>query len=284
MRTAHTGRLLIALALFAAGCGAGKSDEHAVASQARARAVADAWNGSPAAEAWTQGYYPLDDVIQPPEDAFHNDADKQAYAQGEFVLRTALPAVPARTGRVTWDGGGSLALPLMSARQAYDSVARGAAGGPHLTVTGAELGRTTLLTSRGPATVPAWLFTLRGYDTPLKRVALNPSRQPKAPIGPAAQNPGDPLWPLERLVEVADAGRSVTVLAGHGACDDGAAVDVLETGRSVVLSATVTGGRKGPCTSELIGQEVTVTLHRPLGERILLDAFTGRPVVTGSRG
>jgi hypothetical protein len=68
------------------------------------------------------------------------------------------------------------------------------------------------------------------------------------------------------------------VLAKHGACDDGPAVDVLETEGSVVLSASIRGTSDGPCTSQSLAKKVTVKLRRPVGERILLDAFTGRPV------
>ncbi|MFF0399559.1 hypothetical protein ACFYSJ_27915 [Streptomyces sp. NPDC005248] len=67
-------------------------------------------------------------------------------------------------------------------------------------------------------------------------------------------------------------------MANHGACDDGPAVDVLETGGTVVLSASVVGTKDGPCTSQLLAKEVTVKLDRPVGDRVLLDAFTGRPV------
>ncbi|MDC2954682.1 hypothetical protein PO587_09430 [Streptomyces gilvifuscus] len=288
----HTSRAAMLLSVLAllttAGCGgetaAGGGPRSERTSQARARAVAEAWRGSEAAEAWTKGYHPLDDVVQLPDGAFRTDADKRAYATQNFVLRTTLPTAPARTGRVKWSDGGSLTLPLTGAREAYDSVARGGNDGPHLTVTHARLGETTLLTSRGPATVPAWLFTVEGYDTPLKRVALAPSRPPAPPIRPAAKVPSDELWPLARLVNVARDGRSLTVIAQHGGCDEGPAVDVLETDGSVVLSASITGHKDGICTSEMLGEPRTVTLKRPLGDRILLDAFTGRPLTSPSGG
>jgi hypothetical protein len=249
--------------------------------EARARQVADAWDGSEAARTWRKGYYPIGEGVQLPEDAFHGEADKQAYTTQNFVLRGQLTATSRKNGRVTWERGGSLTLPLMEARQAYEAVARGGNDGPHLTVTGAKLGEMTLATSRGPATVPAWLFTLDGYDTPLKRAAVRPSKPPTPPIERVAGGPSDTLWPLEQLVGMAGDGRSVTVAAGHGACDDGPAVDVLETGRSVVLSASIVGTKDGSCTDQLLREKVTVKLDRPLGDRVLLDAFTGRPVPYG---
>ncbi|QOV41206.1 hypothetical protein IM697_19785 [Streptomyces ferrugineus] len=283
MRTtaSRTVRLLAALGLLAAGCGTGAASEDrsdpAPDTEPRAREVAKAWDGSPAAEIWRKGYFPMADLVQLPDDAFHNDVDKEAYLMRNFVLRGELPETSAKDAKVTWPNGDSLTLPLAGARETYKRLDRADSPAPRLTVTGAKLGETTLATSRGPATVPAWLFTLEGYDTPLKRVALSSPKHPEPPIGPADHLSGG-LWELNRLVEVAADGRSVTVLAHHGSCDDGPGVDVLETDGSVVLSGYRVGARGGICTTDLRSKKVKVTLERPLGDRILLDAFTGRPV------
>ncbi|MGN9758177.1 hypothetical protein [Streptomyces sp. SD31] len=279
--TSRTVQLLTALGLLTAGCGAGPAgsgaSEPAPQTRPRALKVAKAWDGSPAAEMWSRGYYPMADPVQLPEDAFHNDADKEAYLTQNFVLRGDLPETPKEHAKVTWQDGGSLTLPFMGAREAYEKLDGDDSPAPRLTVTGAKLSETTLATSRGPATVPVWLFTIEGYDTPLTQVALKPSKPPKPPIGPVDQL-SDDLWELDKVVEVAPDGRSVTVLAHHGACDDGPAVDVLETDGSVVLSGHIVGTSDGPCTLQLLAKKVTVELDRPLGDRTLLDAFTGRPV------
>ncbi|MFD4970180.1 hypothetical protein [Streptomyces sp. NPDC058424] len=275
---ARTAQLLLVLALFAAaggtltGCGRVAEVRARQVADARARQVADAWDGSEAARAWRKGYHPIGEAVDLPEDAFHDISDKQAYEAQNLALRGQLPVASGKNGRVTWESGASLTLPLMEARQAYEAVARGSNDGPHLTVTGVKLGEMTLSTSRGPATVPAWLFTLDGYDTPLKLAAVRPSKPLTSPVKP--EGSGDSL----QLVRTARDGRSVTVLSGHGACDDGPVVDVLETDGSVVLSASVVGTKEGPCTADLLLEEVTVKLNRPLGDRVLLDAFTGRPV------
>jgi len=293
--TTRTTRLLTALALLAtatgtlAGCGDEKSDggaphvraaEPAPKAKDRARQVAKAWDGSTAAAVWRKGYYPMGDTLQLPEHAFRNDTDKRAFLIRSFVLSGRLPASAPKNGQVKWASGGSRTLPLMGARTAYGTLA-GRGGAAHLTVTAVKLGSTTLITSRGPATVPAWLYTLKGYDTPLKQVALSPSKLPAPPIKPAADVPADQLSPLGGLVEVAADGRSVTVIAEHGACDDGPAVHVLETGGSVVLYASIVGAKEGACTSQMLHDKVTVKLDRPAGDRVLLDAFTGRPVPYG---
>ncbi|MFF7596725.1 hypothetical protein [Streptomyces mirabilis] len=292
-KTTRLARLFVALALLSAGAGAvtGCGSERAAGSgveapgtgqepraESRARQVADAWDGSEAARQWRRGYHPMADAVQLPEGGLRDKADQRAFTTQNFVLRGALPALPPKAGEVRWKSGASLTLPLMEAREAYERVARGGNDGPHLTVTGVKPGEMTQATSRGPATVPAWLFTLEGYDTPLKRAAVRPSKLPESPIGPSRDVPAGTLVPLDRLVEVAGDGRSATVLADHGSCDSGPAVHVRETRTSVVLSASVLGVRKGPCTGETIRARVTVKLTRPLGDRILLDAHTGRPV------
>ncbi|MFF3612157.1 hypothetical protein [Streptomyces sp. NPDC002580] len=139
----------------------------------------------------------------------------------------------------------------------------------------------TLATSRGPAKVPAWLLTLKGYDSPLKRVVAVPSKLPRPPIGSAHDLPAGPSAAPDGLLRTAGGGRSLTVLAIHGSCDDGPAVKVPETSGSVVLSASVKNPRDGDCTSEARGQQVTVKLRRAVGDRALLDAYTGRPVPYG---
>ncbi|MFD8424332.1 hypothetical protein [Streptomyces sp. NPDC059668] len=275
--------LLLALALLTAGCGGEEGGHHGAQERRedRARRVAEAWDGSAAARTWRAGYHPMGEAVQPPAGGFHAGADTRAFTTQNFVLRGTLPTAGPAEGEVRWGSGDPLVLPLTTAREAYASVARGGDDGPHLTVTGARPGAMTLATSRGPATVPAWLFTLEGYDTPLKRAAVTPSTLPRPPIGPQREVPTSELAPLAGLVEVAGDGRSVRVAAGHGSCDDGPAVHVLETGGSVVLSAFVTGEREGPCAGVLLRKEVTVRLAGRVGDRVLLDAFTGRPVPYG---
>ncbi|MFF3411414.1 hypothetical protein ACFYW8_35565 [Streptomyces sp. NPDC002742] len=283
--------LLLALLLGAcllAGCGddqrgdGGHANNDSLQKQERrAREVADAWQGSAAASAWSQGYYPMADVVQTPESGWLTERDARAYESKNFVLRGKLPITATVRGKVEWGSGAPLSRPLMGAQKAYQSFALNRSEGPRLTVTGARLGETTITTSRGSAAVSAWLFTLEGYDTPLRRVAVTPSKLPKPPIGQAQQGSVGGLRRVARLAGTALDGRSITVRATHGACDDGPAVKVLETDESVVLYASVAGAQGGPCSTEMLEQSVKVQLRQPLGDRILLDALTGRPVPYG---
>jgi hypothetical protein len=260
------------------GDGSGPSPEKP---EQRARQVADAWRGSAAAAAWGKGYHPMADAVQIPESGWHSKADERAYESQNFDLRGTLPTAAPEDGKVDWGSGDTLTRPLLGAKKAYESFDRNNGKGPRLTVTGAKLGTTTITTSRGAATVPAWLFTLKGYDTPLKRVAVTPSPLPKSPIGSVQEGSAGGLWRVARLAGMATNGRSVTVEATHGSCDDGPVVKVLETDENVVLYASVAGQKSGPCTAEMLEQTVKADLRKPLADRVLLDARTGRPVPYG---
>lgn len=220
------------------------------------------------AEVWRNGYYPLEDGLQFPQNGPMSK---------DLVLRGALPPTPRQVGQVTWQRGGSLTLPLTGARKAYETVIhQSKPGGPHLVVTQVKLGEMTLWTSRGPATVPAWLFTLEGYDTPIKQAAVSP-RLPAPPIKPDNLPPRE-LTSVGGPVEVAPDGRSLSVYTMHGDCDDGAAVEVLETGGRVVLYAHVVGQRNVVCDAAARTIKVNVKLQRPIGDRLLLDALSGQPL------
>ncbi|MFD5227091.1 hypothetical protein ACFWJ5_00830 [Streptomyces qaidamensis] len=271
-----------------AGCGNEQrtDDDHAKdqslrMQEERARQVADAWRASAAAAAWAQGYYPMADAVQKPESGWRSKADERAYETKNFVLGGDLPIKAPALGKVDWGNGRDLTRPLMEAKKAYQSFALNRSAGPKLTVTGARLGTTTIVTSRGNATVPAWLFTLESYDTPLKRVAATPSKLPEPPIAQARQGAAGGLRSIARLAGTAADGRSVTVRATHGSCDDGPVVKALETEESVVLYASVKGAESGPCSADMSEQNVRVELSQPLGDRLLLDALTGRPVPFG---
>ncbi|MEU1144406.1 hypothetical protein ACFYO9_12110 [Streptomyces sp. NPDC005863] len=275
---------LLAFGLAAAsGCGGqnetGDDSGGADLLARRSRQVAAAWNGSTAAAAWRAGYHPMGEVVQLPRGGLHSKADEQAYQERNFVLRSKLPDAAPKAERVTWPGKGneSLTRPLMEVRESYESLAGGRADRkPHLTVTRAKLGEMSLATSRGTATVPAWLFTLDGYASPLKLAAATPSKDPHPPIERTSEIPG---YPIDQLVRVAADGRSVTVVALHCVCEGEPAVSVLETRGSAVLSASVVSRKNtGNCTAQAKMQQVTVALEHPLGDRVLLDAHTGRPV------
>ncbi|MFI8499506.1 hypothetical protein ACIGFK_13555 [Streptomyces sp. NPDC085524] len=288
---------LLAAALLTAGCGTarggGGGAERTAPADTRPRMerVAAAWTGSAALRQWREGFHPLGEQDWAPPGGFRSGEDKAAAVNGAFVLGTGLPAGPPPATPVRWDSGGAeLTLPLLSAQEAYGQLVRadGAAVQPGhaLTVTAAAFGETTVRTSRGPARVPAWLFTVGGYDTPLARIAIRPQELPEPPIEPLPTFDGGTA-PLFGHSAASPDVTSFEVTAGHGGCDGGVAVDVLEGADTVVLAGRILPGKDlGPgegCNAAMYEQSVPVTLTRPLGERLVVDSASGAPLERGTR-
>ncbi|QES48076.1 hypothetical protein DEJ50_09885 [Streptomyces venezuelae] len=240
--------------------------------------VARAWEGSAALRQWREGFHPLQDLIRVPDGAFRNAEDKRAYLERNFTLRTELPSAAPPPGRITWSDGSSLPVTPLSAPDTYRLVDRDPDRAGGLVVTAARLGELTLDTSRGPARVPAWLFTLEGYGTPLARVAVGPDRLPAPPIGPASEY-AHGSGSLSGHTAASPEAARFTVIAARGSCEE-VGIEVLEGADTVVLAAgTRPRGRSGDvCDAALRTEEVPVELSRPLGSRILLDAASGAPV------
>ncbi|RKN12447.1 hypothetical protein [Streptomyces radicis] len=249
---------------------------------ARLCAVAGAWEGSDAARRWAEEFHPLDSVVQLPEGGLRDDSDVRAFENGSVRASTSLPD-EAADGSIRWENGESGTVPLMSAAAAFGAMDSGIADGSTdvhaLEVTGVERGEMRLRTSRGPAQVPAWLFTLDGYDTPLRHAAVALPEPPAAPVDPVDDEDGNggegELQGVGALGPLSEDGLSVTVRWLRGGCD-GRDFDVLETDASVVIAASaVPGPPDRVCTTEVRPVWQTVELERPLGERAPLDAFTG---------
>ncbi|MGP4114845.1 hypothetical protein ACTWP5_28560 [Streptomyces sp. 4N509B] len=247
-------------------------------------AVADAWEGSEAARRWIEEFQPLDSVVQLPEGGLRGEKDVLAYENGSFRALTALPEERV-DGAIRWEDGETRPVSLMSAADAFGEMSSGIAdsspGFDALEVTGVASGEMRVRTSRGPAQVPAWLFTLDGYDTPLRHAAV-PFPEPLAAPVDQGDGGGGELRGLEALGEVSEDGRRVTVTWWNGSCTE-TAFDVLETEESVVLAAWIAGGppEGTVCTAEVRIVRKTLELERPLGERAPLDAFSGEVLQPG---
>ncbi|MFE5559749.1 hypothetical protein [Streptomyces sp. NPDC056544] len=80
---------------------------------------------------------------------------------------------------------------------------------------------------------------------------------------------------------------TVGVTAGHGSRDGGVVVDVLEGVGIVVLSGRILPGAApepgAGCDAMLHALTVEVVLSRPVGDRIVVDAATGRAWEHGQR-
>jgi hypothetical protein len=305
--------LLILPLLFSVGAcaraddaGAPPSGQPSAAFTDRAATVAAAWRAGAGHDTWRTGFVPLQDLTVLAADPGFDDDTKQAFLNGWFRHRIDLPTRVPPAGTVRYPDG-SQQVPLVSAAQAYADLDRGdpppcprggqpagasqpAPTGPDgvvahdvaqpcvpLTVTRVELGTTTLRTSRGVATAPAWMLTVAELPEPIARVAVAPSAIKTAPDAVL-----DPPVATDGLVGAQDFtgvdGTRLTYRLGVGACDENVTPLVHETDDAVVLGGSVTRSAE-MCTDQLLFTPVTVTLRAPLGTRAVLDALSGAGLV-----
>ena len=254
---------------------------------ARARQVTAQWDRSPAAHAWRAGFVLMDasDLTPVPSKGFSTGREKLAFMSGHFRLAGVLPAGPL-PGMVRWANGTTLRLPLLSARAAFAELAAerpcavpNACG--QLTVTGAEPGVVTVRTSQGPASVPAWRFTVAGLGWKVSEAAVArsvfvvlPGYGPIPPAGRDTQG-------VSELTAVSGNGRALRLIFVGGACDPAWGAYKYESGSTVVVGSWERSSANGPCPAVGIGRTARVTLARPLGTRVVLDVASGLPLVPG---
>jgi hypothetical protein len=179
-------------------------------------------------------------------------------------------------------------MPLISAEDALKQLmAAGAGNCPAcvpLEITGASLTTARIQTTRGPATVPAWEYTLKGTAVRVTRVAVT---------GPAPVKIAPPSWdpynaPGGLAIESATTttpGRQLTVAftgalrPGSQPCGADYSAEALESANAVVV-IVIAHPHPGGETCAAIGvrRTTTVDLAQPLGERAVLEVRQGLPV------
>jgi hypothetical protein len=254
---------------------------------ARARQVTAQWDRSRAARAWRAGLVLMDasDLTPVPSKGFSTGPEKLAFMSGHFRLAGVLPAGPL-PGMVRWANGTTLRLPLLSARAAFAELAAerpcavpNACG--QLTVTGAEPGVVTVRTSRGPASVPAWRFTVAGLGWKVSEVAVARSAFVVLPGYGPIPSAGRNTQGVSELTAVSGNGRALRLIFFGGACDAAWGAYTYESGSTVVVGSWGRSSANGPCPAVGIGRTARVTLARPLGTRVVLDVASGLPLVPG---
>jgi hypothetical protein len=248
------------------------------------------WQVSPAARAWRTGLVllaPGELTSSPRDAAFANQRQKDAFGSGRFRLAGALPGLGLGLhGRIRWADGAMRAVPLLGARAAFQQLAadRACAIAPcgQLTITAARPAAVTVETSRGPAVLPAWRFTMAELGWPVTEAAVASGNFITLPDPfplPAADRdvPG-----VGGLQAVSADGRTLTLKITTGACDTAWGARVHQTGTAVVVGSWTSGGSSGQaCPAMALLRYTRVTLARPLGSRIVLDVATGAPLVLG---
>jgi hypothetical protein len=254
---------------------------------ARARQVTAQWDRSHAARAWRAGLVLTDasDLTPVPSKGFSTGPEKLAFMSGHFRLAGVLPTGPL-PGMVRWANGTTLRLPLLSARAAFAELAAerpcavpNACG--QLTVTGAEPGVVTVRTSRGPASVPAWRYTVAGLGWKVSEVAVARSAFVVLPGYGPIPSAGRNTQGVSELTAVSGNGRALRLIFIGGGCDAAWGAYTYESGSTVVVGSWERSSANGPCPAVGIGRTARVTLAHPLGTRVVLDVASGLPLVPG---
>ena len=230
-----------------------------------------------------------------------NEHLKTAIDAGRLEAAGELPATPREQGAAVWTGGGRLSLPLLSAPEALrllavDDDCPECVRHP---VTGARLTTMRVSTTRGPATVPAWEFSLRGTKMRVLRMALDSGPPVKA--DPPAGSPDD--LPDGAVAESArvDGKRLTVALTGprEGAdqpCGEDYVAEAVESDTAVAVlvrirrysgpEPSVPPGTEFGCLMVGHPRSATVTLAEPLNGRAVLEVQQGQPVplLVGSGG
>jgi hypothetical protein len=257
----------------------------------RAKLVAAAWDKAGLAKEWLTGLVltvPPDELVIPGAKDFATGEQKVAFTFGRFTLAGQLPAAPL-TGKVRWPGGATATVPLLTAAQAYRTIAteqscQGQPCPPKLVVTGAEPDTLAVATSRGTATVPAWTFTVRSLASPITVAALAPgSYQTQPDHLPGLKSGNLDGFTGAALGRVSAGGRQIQVLVGKSPCDSRSGALVYETATAVIVGSWTYDAHPGAsCPAVLEMRSVPVKLARPLGNRVVLSVADGRPLAAGN--
>jgi hypothetical protein len=215
-------------------------------------------------------------------------SNKVALMAGKVEDSVGLSNETPDAAEVRWQDGSVQTLPTISAAQALkDLQAAGVQPCPEcdaLQVTDAKLTTAQIQTSRGPATVPAWEFSLRGTAVRVTRVAV--SADANVTVSPPPWDPNDP--PVGLSIEAASGiagGSQLTVsflgwpYSGAEPCGADYTVEAVESNTAVVV---IVIEHRNPtpaaCLLAGAGRTATVQLAAPLGDRAVLEVKEGLPV------
>ena len=208
-------------------------------------------------------------LILEPKDGYPDDLSKHAVAAGAIDGPDALPPSPGVVD----------AMPITSADEALTILRRGnGQEAQRIKASAVELGTAEFVTDRGPATLPAWLFTFPGVAEPLAVIAVaSPARFAAADTAPLG-------FAMTGHVDASDTAVTVSFVGaaeGDGDCTADYRLDLIEHDTFVEASTTMTRSGGGTCSAVGYQREATATLSRPLAGRVLVAA-TGAAVVVAN--
>ncbi|SCL59865.1 hypothetical protein [Micromonospora chersina] len=153
-----------------------------------------------------------------------------------------------------------------------------------LKITRARLTTMTVPTTRGPATAPAWEYTLDGTTVRLARVAVDPSAIVRVTPPPwDADHPHAGLAIESATTTTASSELTVTFTGAPGPgsepCGADYSAEAVESDLAVVVIVIEHRHAKDEACADIGAQRTaTLKLSRPLGERAVLEVTQGLPV------
>jgi hypothetical protein len=263
----------------------GTDQEHRQANEALAR-----WTLAVQAGGGRGGFVPVEEMTGQVGDweLEVGDNNKRALMAGMVVEAAPLPGQGAGEAKVRWADGTTRSMPTISAEQAFQAVkATGTADCPDcvpLRVTSARLSTATIQTSRGPASAPAWEFTLEGTKVLVTRIAVAPDQA--IVVAPPPWDPNNAPSGLSVESATGTVGAKQLIVAFTGAPDAGDkscgadySAEAVESGTAVVVIVIPhENGFLGACSAVGARRTATVALAEPLGDRAVLEVRQGLPI------
>lgn len=209
--------------------------------------------------------------------------NNEAALQAGMLVQTDLSEDRPGRREVKWVDGTKIDVDVLSARQAFDALVGSAnadcAGCEPIRVTGANLATALVETSTGPAEVPTWVFSVRGSDVRITRVAVDPS----VTVDPPPWDADDPPAGLS-IVSARGTPASRTLEVDYVGMDERCGLvhetDTVESDLAVVVIVDERPGPDGaqPCPPAPGLLSAKLTLEAALGDRVVLEGRQGLPV------
>jgi hypothetical protein len=267
------------------GAERGNDRERQQAQEALAR-----WAAAVEAGGGQQSFVPVGELTGQIGDweAAVGENNKSALYSGLIGAAVGLPAETRGEAEIRWDDGRRKTIRPISADQALQQlravVDQRCQECIPLQVTAARLSRATVQTSRGPATAPAWEFTLKGTKVVVTRIAV--AARDGIFVTPPPWDPNDA--PSGMRIESATGtvdGRQLTVgfvgapETGDKPCGPDYAAEAVESEMAVVVIViSHPNGTAIACRGVGARRTATAKLAKPLGERTVLEVTQGLPV------
>jgi len=283
--------VVVACAVVLTGCGSSTGpaspEKGSTSFQDRAADVAKAWQDAGVVTAWTKGFVPLQELTVEPDWSPNGDL-KASFGNGWIRSTSPLPDTAGR-GDVRFPDGTAMPVALVGAQTASRRFPKQFGPCPMtghpptcqwVTITAAQRSTVAIRTTRGRAIAPAWRYTVAGLAQPLMVVAIAPSAMTSLPDVTLPDHRA-PYGVVSAMNLLSSRGDVVAFTIGIGACDKDPRGLVRETPELVVVGGSVTPSDAGaPCTAQLLLQPVEVQTKQPVGMRAIVDALSGKPLLT----